>query len=59
MMETPSPQNGSGDPAANEHSKVTADVIKAAMALAQRDVDLGLITVEQAPRSASLSRPRC
>jgi hypothetical protein len=32
---------------ANDHSKVTADVIRAAMALAQRDVDLGLITIEQ------------
>jgi hypothetical protein len=47
-MTTPSDQNGSGDPAASEErSKVTADVIRAAMALAQRDVDLGLITVEQ------------
>jgi hypothetical protein len=32
---------------ANDHSKVTADVIRAAMALAERDVDLGLITIEQ------------
>jgi hypothetical protein len=31
----------------HDHSKVTADVIRAAMALAQRDVDLGLLTVEQ------------
>jgi transposase len=30
-----------------EHSKITVEVIRAAMALAQRDVDLGLITVEQ------------
>jgi hypothetical protein len=31
----------------DERAKVTADVIKAAMALAQRDVDLGLITIEE------------
>lgn len=32
---------------ADDQSKITTDVIRAAMALAQRDVDLGLITVEQ------------
>lgn len=31
----------------DEHSKVTVDVVRAAMALAERDVGLGLATVEQ------------
>lgn len=31
----------------SEHSKVTVDVVRAAMALAERDVGLGLATVEQ------------
>jgi transposase len=30
-----------------EHSKVTVEVIRAAMALAQRDVDLGLISIDE------------
>jgi len=32
---------------ATNHSKETIDVVRAAMALAQRDVDLGLATVEE------------
>lgn len=31
----------------NEHSKQTIDVVRAALALAERDVDLGLATVEE------------
>jgi helix-turn-helix protein len=47
-MTTPSPEGSSGDLTANDPTaKVTADVIRAAMALAARDVDLGLITPEQ------------
>jgi N6-adenosine-specific RNA methylase IME4 len=30
-----------------DHAKVTTDVVRAAMALAERDVDLGLVTVQQ------------